>query len=428
MNKSNIKQALMILPLLGMLAFLAADPSELMAYTLTGTSFAANTADFRINANFTDASAGSASEQIAALQAGAAEWKLNGGADYEFLYAGSTTSTTVAHDGVNSVFYSNLDGGGALATATWYYDPGGNTLGFDIQFYDRDGANDFVWAHTPTSGQFDMQSVVCHEFGHVLGLGHSAVAGATMFPSVASGTTNLRSIEADDISAIQAIYGLAPPPSPTVTSVGPANGWVDGGNTVTVTGSDFTGGTSVTIGGQSCTGVNVTSPTSLTLTVPAGTGQGTVDVTVTEGLNSDTLTGGYTFDTCRSLVGSVLGPGWNAFECRVPQDQGKFFRAIISMIAQDNPMSVIDPLDTRFFPLGWDFVFYYTLHASTIPLPYWKDTFGNLDASGTAIFKIWGLQDPVVSGLTIHTCFYVVSLGAPSNLSTISNRVSISFP
>ena len=61
-------------------------------------------------------------------------------------------------------------------------------VGFDIQYYDRFGANDFVWAVSPTWLQFYILSIAVHEFGHALGMDHSAVAGATMFPSVSAGS------------------------------------------------------------------------------------------------------------------------------------------------------------------------------------------------------------------------------------------------
>lgn len=48
--------------------------------------------------------------------------------------------------------------------------------------------------------------VAVHEFGHSLGLGHSSVQGAIMFPwYVSDETTN--DLAHDDLIAIQQIYG-----------------------------------------------------------------------------------------------------------------------------------------------------------------------------------------------------------------------------
>ncbi len=74
-------------------------------------------------------------------------------------------------------------------------------------------------------------------------------------------------------------YSSTPPPAPTVNAVSPAAGPTTGGTVVTVTGTNFTVGSTVAFGGLAGTGVTVNSGTSLTATAPAGSG--TVDVTVT---------------------------------------------------------------------------------------------------------------------------------------------------
>lgn len=76
-------------------------------------------------------------------------------------------------------------------------------------------------------------------------------------------------------------------PAPTVTGLNPTSGPV--GTTVTVTGTNFIGVTSVTFGGVSAT-FTVVSPTQLTATVPAGTPAGVVDVRVTTGAGTSANT------------------------------------------------------------------------------------------------------------------------------------------
>lgn len=66
---------------------------------------------------------------------------------------------------------------------------------------------------------------------------------------------------------------------PAVTSISPNNGPVTGGTIVTITGTSFTGATSVKFGSINATSFTVNSATSITATAPAGAG--TVDVTVT---------------------------------------------------------------------------------------------------------------------------------------------------
>ena len=65
----------------------------------------------------------------------------------------------------------------------------------------------------------------------------------------------------------------------TVTSISPTTGLVAGGNTVTVTGTGFTGATAVNFGSTPGTGLTVNSDTQITITSPAHA-VGTVDVSV----------------------------------------------------------------------------------------------------------------------------------------------------
>jgi kumamolisin len=67
--------------------------------------------------------------------------------------------------------------------------------------------------------------------------------------------------------------------APAVTAISPASGSAAGGDSVTITGSGFTGATGGSFGTTAATNVQVGSDTQITATSPAGTG--TVDVTVT---------------------------------------------------------------------------------------------------------------------------------------------------
>jgi len=75
---------------------------------------------------------------------------------------------------------------------------------------------------------------------------------------------------------------LAGFPVPTVTAVSPNSGPPAGGTIVTVTGTNFTGATSVHFGANLASPFTVDSATQITATAPAGA-SGAVDVTVTTG-------------------------------------------------------------------------------------------------------------------------------------------------
>jgi hypothetical protein len=93
-------------------------------------------------------------------------------------------------------------------------------------------------------------------------------------------------------------------PAPTVSSLSPNSGSVSGGTAVTITGTNFLAGATVSLGGTAATGVTVVSSTSITATTPAqGAGAVSVVVTNTDG-QSGTLANGYTY-TSTNPVPSV---------------------------------------------------------------------------------------------------------------------------
>ncbi|KAI3866882.1 hypothetical protein MKX03_027115, partial [Papaver bracteatum] len=53
---------------------------------------------------------------------------------------------------------------------------------------------------------YDLESVATHEIGHLLGLGHSSIPDAVMFPSLASRTKKTE-LTSDDILGVQKLYG-----------------------------------------------------------------------------------------------------------------------------------------------------------------------------------------------------------------------------
>ncbi len=81
---------------------------------------------------------------------------------------------------------------------------------------------------------------------------------------------------------------------PTVSSVSPSSGVVAGGTAVTITGTNFAAGATVTFGSTAATNVVVVSSTTITATTPAGTA-GAVTVTVTVSGQSGSLTNGFTY-------------------------------------------------------------------------------------------------------------------------------------
>ncbi len=90
------------------------------------------------------------------------------------------------------------------ATLTGYYS--GSTI------YDADIYTNTKYKYTSSretdgcSSEYDMDGIMVHEVGHVIGIGHSSVSGATMYPSVSSCNYNNRTLEADDLAAQNDLY------------------------------------------------------------------------------------------------------------------------------------------------------------------------------------------------------------------------------
>ena len=83
-------------------------------------------------------------------------------------------------------------------------------------------------------------------------------------------------------------------PPPTISSISPASGSTAGGTTITLTGTNFASGATVTVGGVAATGVTVLSSTSLRA-ITGARAAGAADVVVAVGTQSATLTRGYTY-------------------------------------------------------------------------------------------------------------------------------------
>ena len=95
---------------------------------------------------------------------------------------------------------------------------------------------------------------------------------------------------------------------PTVSSVAPSSGSTAGGTAVTITGTNFVAGATVTFGSTAATNVVVVSGTSITATTPAGS-SGAVTVTVTVSGQSGSLPSGYTYVVAPTVSSVTPGSG-----------------------------------------------------------------------------------------------------------------------
>jgi len=183
--------------------------TNLSAYALLGYAWAQPVVPYYINPANLDLPT-SAIEP--AIRAGADAWRLQSGASFAFAFAGYSAQTTNTNDGINLIMFRNAASGSAIATTyTWF--SGTRMLEADMVFWD--GGFQFFTGSSGCSNGFYIEDIATHEFGHALGLGHSTLGSATMYPSISTCSQQSRSLDPDDIAAVLALYPASIPTPPS---------------------------------------------------------------------------------------------------------------------------------------------------------------------------------------------------------------------
>ena len=156
----------------------------------------------------------SGSDVLGALRRALQSWATV--ADVQFFEAASsveTVSPPAEGDGINLISISSanaslFESSDAPARTRVFHDSGGAIVEADIALnpatqFSTDG----------TAGTYDLESTFAHEIGHLLGLEHSAVIGATMQPRQARNGTydrpafSQRTLSDDDVTQARSLYG-----------------------------------------------------------------------------------------------------------------------------------------------------------------------------------------------------------------------------
>ena len=91
--------------------------------------------------------------------------------------------------------------------------------------------------------------------------------------------------------------------APTISSISPTAGTVNGGTVVTITGTGFAGATAVEFGTTQATAFTVVSPTVISASSPPGTGAVGVTVTTSNGTSATSPAAVFTYQTAPTLTG-----------------------------------------------------------------------------------------------------------------------------
>lgn len=218
-------------------------------------------------------------------------------------------SVTGLYDTMNLIVWRNSSWSfdpTAIAVTTTRYDPGTGTI--QSALMELNDAN-FTWKVVVPlvncnpqvdKNAVDVQNIVTHESGHILGLGHpptsSTCAATTMYYASGSCEISKRTLTQDDETGLSFLY----PARVTISSVSPSIASNNAGVTLTIAGSGFLSGAAVTMTQENRPSITATQVTgsgpSLSAAVPlsgASVGQWTVWVTNPDG-NKGKLFDGFT--------------------------------------------------------------------------------------------------------------------------------------
>ncbi len=155
----------------------------------------------------------------------------------------SSPQPNVGQDGVNLITIADTSANRAVfvnsgenqARARVFFNPAtGLITEADIVLNPTTGgSNGYGFSTDGTNDTFDLEATFTHELGHLLGLNHSGVIGATMQPrlgrnfaqsGINAPAITARTLEDDDVAAIRALYGQR-----TTQAVGTLRGQVNYG-------------------------------------------------------------------------------------------------------------------------------------------------------------------------------------------------------
>src|SRR4051812_45141149 len=144
---------------------------------------------------------------LTAVQASFQTWQDIESARIQFLYRGLTPVATVGRDGINLVTFADNSAplGTSIIAATFSYFKLENGV---LLFDESDIAvnPNLSFSTSGENNKYDIQSVVTHEVGHLLGLDHSPMLSSVMVPFGVASQLAQRTLAYDDIAGATEMY------------------------------------------------------------------------------------------------------------------------------------------------------------------------------------------------------------------------------
>jgi len=176
--------------------------------------------------------------EMSAVEAAFRHWEGIPRSKVAFARGADTALTEASSDGVNVVYWAegskttvlgskNFPVTGFVGLTVIVNDTTGPTTGLlrnaDIIL----NGNEFTWTTDPAANptSYDVEEIVTHEAGHVVGLDHSGVVGSTMYARASAGQVRWITLSADDVAGAAAIY----PDQDAATAFGSQSGLVGNG-------------------------------------------------------------------------------------------------------------------------------------------------------------------------------------------------------
>lgn len=193
--------------------------------------------------------------------------------------------------------------------------------------------------------------------------------------------------------------------TPTISSIAPAAGSTAGGTSVTITGTNFVAGATVTFGGNAATDVAIVNATTITAKSPQrAAGAGAVEVAVTASGRTGMLANGFTYVNVSSSTGNAA-PVISRIRARGTRPGIPYQFADLG--EEINIVADVQDADTPLDQLAFE----------------WKATGGTISGSGPTVR--WrapdGSKAPVTVTLTVIDRYNTV--GPNGTPVTLENRV-----